>query len=321
MPRVLVAGKLHPSGLELLNGESGLTLDYIEEVSTESLEPMIYQADALLIRTQHLPADIIEKSERLKIVSRHGVGFDAVDVDALNERHIPLTIVADVNSRTVAEHAMMLMLATGKRLLRYNEAAHGENWNHRNSLESEELYDKTLLIIGFGRIGRHLARMAEVFGMKVVVHDPFLPPEQVGMDEVVIQPDLTYALGSADFVSVHVPKTDAPILGAEELKALKSSAIVINTARGGVIDENALVEALSSGQLAGAGMDVFEDEPPSAGHPLSQLDQVILTPHSAGMTRECAERMAISSAQNIIDFFGGKLNRSLVVNAHACGLA
>ena len=282
---------------------------------------MIYDADALLIRTQLLPANIIGKSERLKIVSRHGVGFDTVDVDALNARNIPLTIVADVNSRTVAEHAMMLMLATGKRLLRYNEAAHGENWNLRNSLESEELYGKTLLIIGFGRIGRHLARMAQVFGVKVMVHDPFLAPGQVGMDDVAFQPDLKRALESADFVSVHVPKTDAPILGAEELKALKSSAIVINTARGGVIDENALVDALTSGQLAGAGMDVFEEEPPTAGHPLSQLDQVILTPHSAGMTRECAERMAISSAQNIIDFFDGKLDRSLVVNAHSCGMA
>lgn len=321
MPRVLVAGKLHPSGLDLLKGEPGLTLDYIEEVSTDSMEPMIYDADALLIRTQLLPADIIEKSQRLKIVSRHGVGFDTVDVEALNARNIPLTIVADVNSRTVAEHAMMLMLATGKRLLRYNEAAGGQNWNHRNSLEAEELFGKTLLIVGFGRIGRHLARMAAVFGMEVVVHDPFLEPEQIGMDEVVFQPELTSALKSADFVSVHVPKTDGPILGAEELKILKSSAIVINTARGGVIDESALIEALSSGHLAGAGMDVFEQEPPLIGHPLSQLDQVVLTPHSAGMTRECAERMAISSARNIIDFFGGKLDRSLVVNAHACRLA
>lgn len=321
MPRVLVAGKLHPSGLELLKRETELTLDYVEEVSTESLEPMIYKADALLIRTQLLPADIIEKSEKLKIVSRHGVGYDTVDVDALNKRNIPLTIVSDVNSRTVAEHAMMLMLAAGKRLLRYNGAAHGENWNHRNSLESEELYGKTLLILGFGRIGRHLARMALVFGMKLVVHDPFLSPEQIGLHDVEFQPDLKSALEIADFVSVHVPKTDAPLLGAEELRALKSSAIVINTARGGVIDENALVEALTNGQLAGAGMDVFEEEPPPAGHPFSQLDQVILTPHSAGMTRECAERMAISSAQNIIDFFGGKLDRSLVVNAQACGMA
>ena len=319
MPRVFVAGKLHPSGLELLENSPGLALDYTEELTVDSLVPMIYDADALLIRTQPLTGDLIAKCRNLKMVSRHGVGYDAVDVDALNERGIPLAIVADVNSRTVAEHAMMLMLAAGRRLLKYHAAAGGNDWNYRNSLEAEELFGKTLLIIGFGRIGRRLARLAQAFGMNVKIHDPYLKPDTSDMEDARLVADLKGALGTADYVSIHIPKTDAPILGAGELAAMKPSAIVINTARGGVVDEAALADALANGELAAAGVDVFEDEPPPAGHPLSRLDQVVMTPHSAGMTLECAERMAVSSAQNIVDFFNGNLDRALVVNAPAIG--
>ena len=320
MPRVLVGGKLHPSGLDLLRASSGMVIEYVEDVTTESLKPMIHEADALLLRTQPLPGELIAASPKLKIVSRHGVGYDAVDMDALKERRIPLAIVGDVNSRAVAEHAMMLMLAAGKRLLRYDAALRGENWNYRNSLEAEELYGKTLLIIGFGRIGQTLAHLARAFGMKIVAYDPYLNADQIRVEQVCLEADLKTALGSADYVSLHVPKTKETILGAKELKSMKSSAIVINTARGGVVDEAALADALTSGQIAAAGLDVYDREPPQAGDPLTGLDQAILTPHSASLTLQCAERMAISSAQNIVDFFNGKLDLELVVNREEIGL-
>ena len=320
MPRVLVGGKLHPSGLDLLRASSGMVIEYVEDVTTESLKPMIHEADALLLRTQPLPGELIAASPKLKIVSRHGVGYDAVDMDALKERRIPLAIVGDVNSRAVAEHAMMLMLAAGKRLLRYDAALRGENWNYRNSLEAEELYGKTLLIIGFGRIGQTLAHLARAFGMKIVAYDPYLNADQIRVEQVCHEADLKTALGSADYVSLHVPKTKETILGAKELKSMKSSAIVINTARGGVVDEAALADALTSGQIAAAGLDVYDREPPQAGDPLTGLDQAILTPHSASLTLQCAERMAISSAQNIVDFFNGKLDLELVVNREEIGL-
>ena len=319
MPRIMVGGKLHPSGLDLLHGATDCVIDYVEEISTASLVPKIFEADALLVRTQDLPGDVIEKSRKLKVVSRHGVGYDAVDVEALNRRRIPLAIVGDVNSRTVAEHAMMLMLTACKRLLRMNEASRGEGWEYRNAFEARELYGKSLLIVGYGRIGRHLAKLAQSFGMQVMVHDPYLDAAQLADPNVTVCPDLLSALPQADYVSLHTPKSERPILGTAELAAMKSSAIVINTARGGVIDEAALVDALNNDRLAGAGLDVFEEEPPQKNHLLSRAKNTVLTPHAAGLTLECAERMAISSAQNILDFFAGKLDASLVVNSAAIG--
>lgn len=322
MIRVAIGGKLHASGLELLKSAEGVSIDYTEEVSTESLMPMLLEADALLVRTQKLPRNYIAQAKNLKIVSRHGVGFDAVDVDALNERRIPLVIVGDVNSRTVAEHAMTLILSVSKRLLRYDAAARRKrDWNYRNSLEAEELNNKCLLIIGYGRIGRHLARMATVFGMSVSVFDPFVQRDGRYLHTDNFETDLHTALTHADVVSVHVPATDRPIIGAPELARLKPSAIVINTARGGTIDEYALLKALESEQIAGAGIDVFDVEPPLPDHPLSRFDQVVLTPHSAGLTRQCAERMAVSSAANIVNYFNDTLDASLVVNAQEINYA
>ena len=216
---------------------------------------------------------------------------------------------------------MTLILTTGKRLFRYDASVRGDNWDFRNSLTANEVFGKTLVIIGFGRIGRNLARLAQAFGMTVVAYDPYVEPEQVDDPSVRLEPDLHSALRIADYVSIHVPKTEAPILGAAEFKQMKSSAVIINTARGGVVDEAALVEALTAGEIAAAGIDVFVDEPPAREHPLFELDQVVLTPHSASMTVECGERMAVSSARNIVNFFNGKLDSSLVVNADACGLS
>ena len=314
MRRVLVAGKLHPSGLELLQSAPEIDLTYVEEISSESLIPAIYRTEALLLRTQPLPADLIARCEDLKLVSRHGVGYDQVDVAALSARGIPLTIVGDVNSRTVAEHAVMMMLVAGKRLFRYDSATRGEDWNHRNSLEAQELFGKRLLIIGFGRIGRRLAALAQAFGMEVMAHDSFVDEAQFQNSGVHFEPDLLQALPRADYISLHVPMTERPIIGAEELGAMKPSAVIINAARGAVVDEAALIQALRDRRIAGAGLDVFESEPPAKDNPLFAMDNVVLTPHSAGLTEECAERMAIVAAQNILDFFAGRLDPALVVN-------
>ncbi|MER9632797.1 MULTISPECIES: hydroxyacid dehydrogenase [unclassified Mesorhizobium] len=317
MPHVLVAGKLHPSGIELLDASPGVTYDYVEDVSEPSYAPLIGKADGLVIRTQPLSAPTVARAERLKIVSRHGVGYDAVDVSALNLRGIALAIVGDVNSVSVAEHAMMLLLAATKRLIRADRSVRDNEWGWRNRLEPSELAGKRLLILGFGRIGRHLARLAAAFGMEVRAHDPFL--ERQGWPEGLVAPasDLMAGLAWADAVSVNVPKTDRPAIGAAELSAMKPTAILINTARGGVVDEAALIAALREGRIAAAGIDVFDDEPPAPDHPLFGFDQVILTPHIAGLTAECGERMAISSVQNVLDFFAGRIDSALVVNGAA----
>lgn len=314
MVRVLVAGKLHESGLALLNSRSDFEIDYVEDISEASMEPYLAEATAVLLRTQPFAADAIARSRKLAMVSRHGVGFDAVDVAALNARGIPLAIVGDVNAQTVAEHAMLLLLSASRRLISYDGATRpGGDWGFRNSLSAREVAGKTLLIIGLGRIGRHLSRMARGFDIKVIAFDPYM--SQAAPLGVTVVDNLDEALAFADLVSVHVPRTDKALIGEREIALMKPTAVLVNTARGGSIDEAALADALTNGRIHGAGLDVFVDEPLTIANRLTTCALATLTPHSASMTAECAERMAVVSAQNILDFLDGRLNAELVVNA------
>ena len=209
---------------------------------------------------------------------------------------------------------MLLLMSASRRLLQYDAATRpGGDWSFRNSLAAREISGKSLLIIGLGRIGRNLARMAAGFDISVSAYDPFMkasPPDGVTMVD-----DLHTALSDADLISLHVPKTNAPLIGVPEIAVMKPTAVIVNTARGGTIDEAALAIALKAGRIFGAGLDVFDDEPLTIANRLTASDHAILTPHSASMTVECAERMAIAAAQNIVDFFAGRLDRTLVVNA------
>jgi D-3-phosphoglycerate dehydrogenase / 2-oxoglutarate reductase len=318
MPHLLIAGKLHPSGLALLRHAANVTFDYVEDISEASYQALLPKADGMVIRTQPMSAASIAKAPGLRIVSRHGVGYDAVDVDTLNARGIPLCIVGDVNSAGVAEHAMMLILAASHGLIAADRATRTGDWGWRNGLQTHEVAGKRLLIVGFGRIGRHLAGMAKAFGMAVHAYDPFIA-EGDWPDLATRAGDLVQALASADAVSLHLPRADHAILGPAELAVMKPTAVVVNTARGGLVDEVALAEALHAGRLGGVGIEVFSAEPPTADHPLFSSDRAVLTPHNAALTVECAERMAIASVQNVLDFFAGELDPALVVNAAALG--
>ncbi len=315
MPHVLVAGRIHEAGLDVLRQAPGITFEMVEAVTTESYAPRMPEADALLIRTQPLPASVVDTAGRLRIVSRHGVGFDAVDVSSLDARGIPLTIVGDVNSRPVAEHTMALILALAKRIPSYDRATRGGEWGVRNSFSATELHGKHLLLIGFGRIGRLVAGMAGAFGMTVSAFDPFQTNEAIraaGSEPVT---SLAEGIRAADVVSLHVPKAGTkPLIGATELALMRPGAIIVNTARGGLIDEDALTEVLAMGRIAGAGLDVFATEPPSDSVRYLRDDRVILTPHSAGLTEECAIRMGEVAARNIVEFFEGRLDPQLVAN-------
>lgn len=320
MPHILIAGKLHTAGIERVKQAAGVTFTLVEEVSVESFLPHLGDADAIVLRTQPFTAETIAKAPMLKIASRHGVGYDAVDVKALSARGIPLTIVGDVNSRAVAEHTLMLMLACARRAAQHDAAARTGNWNVRNRFETIELDGKTLLLVGFGRIGRRVAELAQAFGMAVMAHDPFVKPDAMARLGVKPAEQLPRALGEADYVSLHMPANPAgALIGAAELAMMKPSAILVNAARGGLVDEGALDAALREGRLFGAGLDVLEAEPPPAGHPLLANDRVLISPHAAGLTAECASRMAVASVQNVLDHFAGKLDRALVVNAGDIG--
>jgi D-3-phosphoglycerate dehydrogenase len=320
MPHVLVAGRIHEAGLDLLGRTEGFTVEMVEEVSTDSYAPRIAGADAVLIRTQPMPANVIAKAGRLKIVSRHGVGYDAVDVEALNRRGIPLAVVGDVNTRSVAEHTLMLMLALAKRTLAYDAAVRDGDWGFRNSLEAIELNGRTLLVIGFGRIGRAVGALAAAFGMRVMAYDPLLPASVIEAAGAAPAGNLNDALAGADIVTIHMPGSGRPLLGAAELARLKRTALIINTARGGIIDEAALAAALAQGRLGGAALDVFASEPPAAEQPLSRSTRTVLTPHAAALTQEGAARMSFEAARNIIEFFAGRIDPKLVVNAAAIAL-
>lgn len=316
MPHILVAGRIHADGIAALKAAAGFTFRLIDDGADAAYTPYLPEADALLIRTQKLTAPLVATANQLKIVSRHGVGYDAIDVAALTARGIPLTIVGDVNSRAVAEHTLMLMLAAARKTVAHDQATRTGAWAVRNRFETVELDGKTLLLLGFGRIGRRVALLAQAFGMTVMAHDPFVSAEAMAALGVTAATELAAALPRADYLSLHVPASPTgAVIGATELALMKPSAILVNAARGGLIDEASIDLALREGRIGGLATDVFAAEPPPADHPFFSNDKVILSPHSAGLTNECAARMAVASVNNIVNHFAGKLDAALVVNA------
>jgi D-3-phosphoglycerate dehydrogenase len=271
---------------------------------------------AILVRTQRIDAAVIAAAAGLRVVSRHGVGYDNVDVAALTARGIPLAIAATANMVAVAEHTLWMMLELTKRGRELDGMTRSGDWGARARPLSVELAGRTLLIVGFGRIGSRVAARARAFDMRVLVLDPYGPAERIRAAGCEPVPDLAPALAAADIVSLHCPLTPATrrMLDDGALAALRPHAIVVNTARGGLIDEAALADALRDGRLAGAGIDVFETEPAPRDHPLLGLPRALVSPHSAGVTCEAAARMAIESAENVVAALDGRLDPAVVVN-------
>lgn len=222
----------------------------------------------------------------MKVVTRIGVGFDAVDVPALSKHKVPLMVAGTANSPSVAEQALFMMLTLAKRANEMHAMVRDGTWGSRLGVLPFDLYGKTVLIIGFGRIGTRTAKRCQAMEMQVLVYDPYKPAADITAAGCEPVADLDAALPRADFVSIHCPKTPETIglFNAARLRLMKPTAYLINTARGGLIDEAALYDALSSGRLAGAGLDVFEQEPPPVGNALHALPNVIMAPHVAGVT-------------------------------------
>ncbi len=314
MPSVLVLGKIHQAGINRL-GEAGCAVRELPDHPADLLS-CVADADAIIVRMTRIDAAAIEAAPGLQVVARHGVGYEAVDVESLTARGIPLALVGDVNSGAVAEHTLALMLGLAKRLTVYDRATRQGDFAVRDSFSARELSGKTVLVIGFGRIGREVARRCACFGMSVIAADPFVEPSTVDAAGYTHVSDFRSALDRADYVTIHVPKPPGAdyLIGAPEIAALKPEAAVLNLSRGGVIDESALREALLAGRLRGAALDVFEDEPPASDNPLFALDSVIVSPHCAAFTEECARRMALACAENVLAAFDGRLDPELVVN-------
>jgi D-3-phosphoglycerate dehydrogenase / 2-oxoglutarate reductase len=317
MPKVLIIGPFHADGMKLFEARPEVALAIVDGSNEAETVAQIGDADAVTIRTSLLPASVIEQALRLKVVSRHGVGYDNIDVAALTARRIPLAIAADANATAVAEHTLYFMLALAKQGLAYDRATRESRWAVRNSLDSVDLLGRRVLVMGFGRIGREVAKRCAAFGMTVTIYDPYVQAniiEQSGDYRSI--PDFEAALPETDILTVHMPlgPDSKSLIGFSELAALPPHAFVINAARGGIIDEPALYDALTTGKIAGAALDVFDQEPPPEDHPLFTLDNVILTPHSAGLSKEAAIRMAISTARNALAGIDGKLDPTMIVN-------
>jgi len=263
----------------------------------------------------------LEASKDMKVVTRIGVGYDAVDIPALSRRKIPLMVAGTANSPSVAEQALFMMLTLAKRAVEMHSIVKDGKWGHRLGMLPFDLFGKTVLIIGFGRIGTRTAKRCLAMEMNVLVYDPYKPAAEIKAASCEPVSDLDAALPRADFVSIHCPKTPETVgmFNAARLKRMKPTAYLINTARGGIVDEAALHAALVSGSLAGAGLDVFEQEPPPSGHSLFDLPNVIMAPHVAGVTREAVDRMSEQTARNILSALDGEPIRQNVINQDVLG--
>lgn len=320
MKKVTVIGKLHQAGRDILLNHGGLDVTEFTDTGVPPTPESITDADALLVRTGDLSEDDIKDADNLKIVSRHGVGCDNLPVSALSARGIPVAIVGPVNAISVAEQTLTMMLTLSKRVGEYDQAVRNGSWEVRNSLRTAELSEKTLLLLGLGRIGGEVAKRAAAFGMNILVFDPFLTAEAIQEAGATKVDDWRDVLGQVDVLSLHLPLIDATknVIDAEVLAAIKPTAQILNAARGGLIDEQALFNELSGRMAAGgAGLDVFETEPPALDHPLFSLPNVVLSPHSAAMTEESARKMGVVSAQNVIAGLDDNLDPALIFNRKA----
>ncbi len=258
----------------------------------------------------------LDASQNMKVVARIGVGYDAIDVPALSRRKVPLMTAGTANSPSVAEQALFMMLTLAKRAVELHALVKQGGWSTRLGVLPFDLFGKTVLIIGFGRIGTRTAKRCLAMEMNVLVYDPYKSAEEIAAAGCEPVADLDAALPRADFISLHCPKTPETtgLFDAGRLGRLKRTAYLINTARGGIVVEAALYDALVAGRLAGAGLDVFEQEPPPAGHQLFDLPNVIVAPHVAGVTREALDRMGEQTARNMLSAVDGEPIRQNVVN-------
>ena len=299
----------------VLDERSDVEYDELTERSEDTIVQQIGNYDAVILSTSPFTTRIIEATSRLKIVSRFGVGYDNVDVDALSRKGIPLAVVGSANSVTVAEHALMFMLALAKRIVSFDREVRQGIWD-RWKYPAIDLAERKVLIFGFGRIGRRLTKRCVGMDMTVLVHDPYVIQDSITTAGATPVKDWRTILPEIDFLSVNCPKTPETdgMVGTAELSTMKKTAYVVNTARGGIIDEAALYQALKTEAIAGAGIDPFVIEPAPTDHPLLALPNILLSPHSAGVSEESIYRMGYNAAKNVVDCFDGVLNQENVIN-------
>ena len=315
-PIVFIPEPIAASGIDLLEDQCEIVAPWRDgdAVGDDGLRSLFYEADAAITRLFRVSADDIESCRNLKVIARHGVGVDMVDCRAATARGIPVLYTPGANSRSVAEYAIALVMALARQIGPAWQAVLSGRFDQRTSFEGIELAGKTLGLIGLGQVGGRVAEIAAQ-GLKMDVrgYDPIL--EKDGYEgSASIEDSLEAVLRRADFLSLHVPLSPQTkhMLTEQHLRQLKPGCRIVNTSRGGVIDEAALVRALESGEVAGAALDVFETEPLPADHPLCRAPNTLLTPHIAGATREALDNMARDAAHGVLDVLNGRRPRHAV---------
>ena len=313
MKKILVIQPIHEEGINLLKDNSDFEYEVVDNIDTEFLKSKIKDCDGISIRTAKLSGDVIEAANNLKIISRHGVGYDNIDLEVSKKKDITLAITATANAVAVAEHVMFMILNISKRGSMYDDTVKSGKFNERNKLpKTVELWNKNILIAGFGRIGQALIKRCLGFEMNVFVFDPFVSKEFIEKRGGTKVDNLSETSKDMDAMSLHIPLNDETknIINYELLKYMKKNCIIINAARGGIVNEVDLDRALNENLIFGAGLDVFETEPPAENNPLLKNKKVFLSPHTAAFTEECMIRMGKETIQNIFDFFDGNLENS-----------
>mgnify|MGYP001004413247 FL=1 len=314
--KIAIIEEIHKDGVELLDKHPNFEYELISDVSEKNIIEKLPNFDACTLRVSKLDEKILKHCPKLKAISRHGVGYDNVDLNYIKNNKISLLITATANAVAVAEHVLSMFLSLSKSIIRYDEEVRTGNFKkNANKITTFELLNKNILIAGFGRIGKKLISRCLAFGTKVYVYDPYIDEQIIKEHGGIKVSSIEEGLKIADYVSLHMPLTNETkdLLNYDVFKKMKKNSILVNTARGGIINEYDLDRALNEGLIFGAGLDVFSNEPVENNNPLLKNKNIILSPHSATFTDECTSRMAIETIKNIIDFFENKLDKSMIV--------
>lgn len=314
--KILLTEEISPAGVAALEKKAEIV--YAPDPSVESALPLVADVDGIISRNTTIDERVFAKAPKLKAVAAHGVGYDHIDVKAATSHGVRVVNTPGANAQSVAELVVGFMLALGRKLVYADAALRIRNdYSARNSCAGQDLRQKTLLIVGMGAIGRILAGIClDGFSMRVLGYDPYASAEQMAEFGVIKAPVLEEALPVADYVSLHCPYVDElyHLMDAKRLSRMKPTAFLINCARGKLVDEQALCEALKTGVIAGAGLDVFDPEPPAADNPLFSLDNVITTPHVGYNAVDSFNRMSIWSAEDVLSVITGEPEKARVVN-------
>jgi D-3-phosphoglycerate dehydrogenase len=326
MHKLVFCRALHADAMALLTARDDVELTVLTDAfrgppMQKELAATIAEADGIMVGLEKIGADLIATAPKLRVISRFGVGYDLIDIPACTARRIVVGVVNGANDLSVAEHTMMLMLAVARRTLEMDASVRAGTWMMQEGRRMRELAGRSVLLVGYGRIGTRVAKLCTAFGMRVMVNDPAFPTPRIAADGHVPAPDLLAALPEADVVSLHCPMSAATsrMVDADFLGRMKPGSWLINTARGGLVDEAALVTALTNGVIEAAGLDVLVQEPPSPHHPLFALPNVVLAPHNAAAAWECYAKMSMRAVRNLLDTLDGVIDPGFTVNPEVLG--